>query len=119
MEEIAKACTTDKYVGTHIVMDHGEGIPYALESMYKSHGVDYLSDNGSTANGYVNSPEAVETTEFLAGLIAKGYANVDLITDEFVNGACATEIMGSWEVVLHLTMILQWMNTRTILCQYL
>lgn len=98
MEEIAKACTTDSYVGTHIVMDHGEGIPYALEPMYKSNGVDYLSDDGSVANGYVNSPEAVETTEFLAGLIAKGYANVDPITDEFINGACATEIMGSWEV---------------------
>ena len=98
MEEIAKACTTDKYVGTHIVMDHGEGIPYALEPMYISNGVDYLSADGSTATGYVNSPEAVETTEFLAGLIAKGYANVDPITDEFINGACATEIMGSWEV---------------------
>jgi ABC-type glycerol-3-phosphate transport system substrate-binding protein len=97
-EELAKQCTTDKYVGTHIVMDHGEGLPYALEPMYVSNGVDYISDDGSKAQGYVNSPESVETTAFLAGLIAKGYANVDPITDEFLNGACATEIQGSWDV---------------------
>lgn len=97
-EALAAQCTTDNYVGTRIVMDHGEGIPYALEPMYKSNGVDYLSDDGSKANGYLNSKEAVETTAFLAGMIAKGYANVDPISDEFLNGACATEIMGSWDV---------------------
>jgi ABC-type glycerol-3-phosphate transport system substrate-binding protein len=97
-EELAKQCTTDSYVGAHIVMDHGEGLPYALEPMYISNGVDYISDDGTTATGYVNSAEAVETTSFLAGLIAKGYANVDPITDEFLNGACATEIQGSWDV---------------------
>ena len=99
-EELAKQCTTDSYVGTHIVMDHGEGLPYALEPMYISNGKDYISDDGSTAQGYVNSPEAVETTAFLAGLIAKCYANVDPITDEFLNGACATEIQGSWDVTV-------------------
>jgi len=99
-EELAKQCTTDSYVVTHIVMDHGEGLPYALEPMYISNGKDYISDDGSTAQGYVNSPEAVETTAFLAGLIAKGYANVDPITDEFLNGACATEIQGSWDVTV-------------------
>ena len=35
---------------------------------------------------------------FLANFIAKGYANVDPITDEFLNKACATMIGGSWEV---------------------
>ena len=32
--EIAEKCTTDDYVGAHIIMDHGEGLPYALEPMY-------------------------------------------------------------------------------------
>lgn len=95
---LAEQCTTDSYVGAHIVMDHGEGLPYALEPMYISNGVDYISADGTTATGYVNSPEAVETTAFLADLIAKGYANVDPITDEFLNGACATELQGSWDV---------------------
>ena len=98
MADIAQKCTTDSYVGTHIVMDHGEGLPYALEPMYISEGKDYISEDGTTAEGYVNSAEAVKTTAFIADFIAKGYANVDPITDEFLNKACATMIGGSWEV---------------------
>ena len=98
MREIAEKCTTDSYVGTHIVMDHGEGLPYALEPMYISQGKDYISDDGTTADTYVNSTEAVKTTAFLAQLIADGYANVDPITDEFLNKACATMLGGSWEI---------------------
>ncbi|MBE5999312.1 MAG: sugar ABC transporter substrate-binding protein [Sarcina sp.] len=98
MAEIAEKCTTDSYVGTHIVMDHGEGLPYALEPMYISEGKDYISEDGTTAEGFVNSDEAVKTTAFIANFIAKGQANVDPITDEFLNKACATMIGGSWEV---------------------
>lgn len=95
---LAEQCTTADYVGGHIVMDHGEGLPYALEPLYVSNGVDFISDDGTTAEGYVNSAEAVEVTTWLADMIAKGYANVDPITDEFINGACATQLQGSWDV---------------------
>lgn len=98
MAEIAEKCTTDSYVGAHIIMDHGEGLPYALEPMYLSAGMDYISEDGAEAEGYVNSEEAVSTTTYLADLIAKGYANIDPIDDEFLNGACATMLGGSWEV---------------------
>ena len=98
MAEIAEKCTTDNYVGTHIIMDHGEGLPYALEPMYISEGKDYISEDGKEADGYVHSEEAVKTTSYLADLIAKGYANIEPITDEFLNGACATMLGGSWEV---------------------
>lgn len=98
MAEIAEKCTTDDYVGAHIIMDHGEGLPYALEPMYLSAGKDYISEDGAEAEGYVNSEEAVTTTAYLADMIAKGYANVDPIENEFLNGACATMIGGSWEV---------------------
>ena len=66
--------------------------------MYISKGKDYISEDGTEAEGYVDSEEAVATTEFLADLIAKGYASVDPIQDEFLNKACATMIGGSWEV---------------------
>ncbi len=100
LEEIAKKCTTDKYVGTHIIMDHGEGLPYALEPMFLSNGKDFVSEDGSTAEGYVNSKECVETANYLAGLISNGYANIDPIQDEFLNGACATMLGGSWDVAI-------------------
>ena len=51
--EIAEKCTTDDYVGTHIIMDHGEGLPYALEPLYLSAGKDYISEDGKEADGYV------------------------------------------------------------------
>lgn len=98
LTEIAKKCTTKDYVGTHIIMDHGEGLPYALEPMFISNGKDFVSDDGTTAEGYVNSKESVETADYLANLIANGYANIDPIEDEFLNGACATMIGGSWDV---------------------
>lgn len=100
LEVIAQKCTTDNYVGTHIIMDHGEGLPYALEPMFISNGKDFISDDGSTAEGYVNSPECVETAEYLANLIANGYANIDPIQDEFLNGACATMLGGSWDIAI-------------------
>lgn len=100
LEEIAEKCTTDSYVGTHIIMDHGEGLPYALEPMFISNGKDFVSDDGSMADGYINSAECVETAEYLANLIAKGYANIDPIQDEFLNGACATMLSGSWDVMI-------------------
>ncbi len=98
LAEIAEKCTTDKYVGTHIIMDHGEGLPYALEPMFISNGKDFVSDDGATAEGYINSKESVEAANYLADLIAKGYANIDPIQDEFLNGACATMLGGSWDV---------------------
>lgn len=100
LEAIAEKCTTADYVGTHIIMDHGEGLPYALEPMFISNGKDFISDDGAVAEGYLNSAESVETAEFLANLIAKGYANIDPIQDEFLNGACATMIGGSWDVAI-------------------
>lgn len=98
LEEIAEKCTTADYVGTHIIMDHGEGLSYALEPMFLSNGKDFVSEDGSTAEGYINSPECVEAAEYLANMIANGYANIDPIQDEFLNGACATMLGGSWDV---------------------
>lgn len=100
LADIAEKCTTDQYVGTHIIMDHGEGLPYALEPMFISNGKDFVSEDGSEAEGYVNSKECVETAQYLADFIAKGYANIDPIQDEFLNGACATMLGGSWDVAI-------------------
>ena len=52
-------------------MDHGEGLPYALEPMYISEGKDYISEDGKEADGYVNSEEAVKTTSYPCGSYCK------------------------------------------------
>ena len=78
--------------------DKGEGLPYVLEQFWISNGTDLVSEDGSTASGYVNSDKGIEAAAFLNGLIQKGYANVEPIQQEFHNGKCATMLGGSWEV---------------------
>ena len=97
-KEIAKALTKDGVVGTNIIMDKGEGLPYVLEQFWISNGTDFVSEDGSTAEGYVNSPEGVEAAAFLNSIIQEGYANIDPIQKEFHNGKAATMLGGSWEV---------------------
>lgn len=96
--DAAKKLTKGDVVGTNIIMDKGEGLPYVLEQFWISNGTDFVSEDGSTADGYINSPEGVEAAEFLNSLIQEGCANIDPIQKEFHNGRAATMLGGSWEV---------------------
>ncbi len=96
--DAAKKLTKDDVVGTNIIMDKGEGLPYVLEQFWISNGTDLISADGSQADGYINSPEGVEAAEFLNSLIQEGCANIDPIQKEFHNGRAATMLGGSWEV---------------------
>lgn len=96
--DAAKRLTKDGVVGTNIIMDKGEGLPYVLEQFWISNGTDLVSADGSRADGYINSPEGIEAAEFLNSLIQDGYANIDPIQKEFHNERAATMLGGSWEV---------------------
>lgn len=97
-EEAAKKLTTNTVAGTNIIMDQGEGLPYVLEQFWISNGTDFVSDDGTTADGYINSQQGIEAASFLNDLIQKGYANISPIQQEFHNGNAATMLGGSWEV---------------------
>lgn len=96
--EAAEKLTKDGVMGTNIIMDKGEGIPYVLEQFWISAGTDLVSEDGSKADGYINSEAGVEAATFLNGLIQNGYANLDPIQKEFHNERAATMLGGSWEV---------------------
>lgn len=96
--DAARKLTKDGVVGTNIIMDKGEGLPYVLEQFWISNGTDLVSADGSRAEGYINSPEGIEAAEFLNSLIQNGYANIDPIQKEFHNERAATMLGGSWEV---------------------
>jgi fructooligosaccharide transport system substrate-binding protein len=96
--EIAAKLTTTDVVGTNIIMDKGEGLPYVMEQFWISNGTDFVSEDGSVAEGYINSEKGIEAATFLNGLIQDGYANVEPMQQEFHNGKCATMLGGSWEV---------------------
>lgn len=96
--EIAEKLTTDTVVGTNIIMDQGEGLPYVLEQFWISNGTDFISDDATTAEGYINGEKGIEAATFLNNLIQNGYANVNPIQQEFHNGNAATMLGGSWDV---------------------
>lgn len=94
----AKKLTTDDYVGTNIIMDKGEGIIYALGQFFTEGGAEFVNEDGSKADGYVNSDASVKTAEYLNEFIKNGYANLDPVKDEFLNGKAATLLGGSWNI---------------------
>lgn len=96
--DVAGKLTKDGVMGTNIIMDKGEGLPYVLEQFWISNGTDFVSEDGSKADGYINSQAGVEAATFLNELIQNGYANLDPIQKEFHNGRAATMLGGSWEV---------------------
>ncbi len=97
--ENAKKLTTDEYVGTNIIMDKGEGLSYALGSFLIENQTSFVNEDGTEAEGYINGEKSVETVEYLAKFIEEGYANIDPIKDEFLNGYAATMLGGSWNIV--------------------
>lgn len=96
--DVAEKLTKDGVMGTNIIMDKGEGLPYVLEQFWISNGTDFVSEDGSKADGYINSEAGVEAATFLNGLIQNGYANLDPIQKEFHNERAATMLGDSWEV---------------------
>jgi len=97
-KEVAKKLTKNGVVGTNIVMDKGEGLPYVLEQFWISNGTDFVNKDGSKAEGYINGPKGIEAAKFLASLVKEGYAHADPIQKEFHTGKAATMLGGSWEV---------------------
>ena len=77
--DVAGKLTKDGVMGTNIIMDKGEGLPYVLEQFWISNGTDFVSEDGSKADGYINSQAGVEAATFLNELIQNGYANLDPI----------------------------------------
>ena len=75
--DIAGKLTTSDVAGTNIIMDKARDFPYVLEQFWISNGTDFVSEDGSKADGYVNSEKGVEAANFLNSLIQDGYANID------------------------------------------
>ena len=79
----------------------GEWFPYAYSPLMQSFGGD-LVDRSSfeSADGVINSPEAVAFGEWLGSTFANGYANPAQTGDrtEFIAGTIAVQYNGNWAV---------------------
>ena len=96
--ENAGKLTTDDYVGTNLITDKGEGIIYGLSSFWNEADAPLISEDGTTAEGYVNSDASIEVANYINQFFQNGYANTDPVTDEFLTGHAATMLSGTWNI---------------------
>lgn len=69
-----------------------------------NNGADHMSQDGTRAVGYMDSPKAVEAVKFLEDMVKKGLAPsisqaAALGVDPFANGQAAMAISGHWSMV--------------------
>jgi fructooligosaccharide transport system substrate-binding protein len=75
----------------------GEGPAYFKMPLLWQFGANVISPDGSTAQGYLNSPEALEALQFYQDLYRKhGVAAVEMPPAPFENDKLGMTILGSW-----------------------
>lgn len=79
----------------------GEWFPYAFSPIMQSFGGDLINrDTYESADGAINSPEAVAFGDWFGSTFADGYANPAQTGDrtEFIAGTIAIQYNGNWAV---------------------
>lgn len=77
----------------------GESPAYFKMPLLWQFGADVLSPDATTADGYLNSNEALEALQFYQDLYQKHkVAAVELPPDPFITGKLAMTVMGSWSL---------------------
>lgn len=77
----------------------GEGPAYFKMPILWQFGADVISPDGSTAEGYLNSPEAIDALQFYQDLYRRhGVASVDMPHAPFETDKLGMTILGSWAI---------------------
>lgn len=84
--------------GTNMINDKGEWMTYAFEQFWISNGTDIVSEDGTKAEGYVNSEQGIEAANFLKKLADEKLFNIDPTPTEFEEGKAATKLGGTWNI---------------------
>lgn len=95
-EVCQKLTTEDVYGGNFLQEKSGEWLICAFQPFLIANGVEMISEDGSQAEGYINSAAAVETGEYLQKFANEGLINIDPTATEFQEGGCATKLAGAW-----------------------
>lgn len=75
----------------------GEYYSFLYQPFLWSAGTDLLSEDFSQADGYINSPEAVEALEHFQSWHAEGYVDANEDDAAFVDGRSVLSMVGHWE----------------------
>lgn len=95
--EVAKKLNKDGVYGINMDWDLGEGQIYGFAPIVWANGSELVSEDGKVADGYVNSPEAVEALIYYQKFATEGLMNLQPLPNEFEEGKAAMYLMGSWE----------------------
>lgn len=77
----------------------GESAAYFKLPILWQFGADVLSMDGETAEGYLNSPEALNALAFYQDLYqVTEVASADMTSDPFENGVLGMTVLGSWAI---------------------
>lgn len=95
--DICKQMTKDGVYGTNMLVEKsGEWLIVGLQNFFVSNGAGFISEDASTAQGFINSEAAIEAGQYLQKLAQEELMNIDPLSTEFEDGQCATKIAGAW-----------------------
>ena len=93
--EMAKEVSTPEMVGIKIIMNKGEGLIYGLSPLFESAGAPLVSEDGTKAEGYINSEASIEVANTLQKFFTEKLANIDPTPTEFQDRKAAMWIAGN------------------------
>lgn len=93
--EMAKEVSTPEMVGIKIIMNKGEGLIYGLSPLFESAGAPLVSEDGTKAEGYINSKASIEVANTLQKFFTEKLANIDPTPTEFQDRKAAMWIAGN------------------------
>lgn len=93
--DMAKEVATPEMAGIKIIMNKGEGLIYGLSPLFDSAGAPLINEDGTKADGYINSDKAVEVAASLQRFFTDKLANIDPTPTEFQDGKAAMWIAGN------------------------
>jgi fructooligosaccharide transport system substrate-binding protein len=95
---VMKKTAKNGIMGTNMINDKGEWMPYCFEQFWISNGTDLVNKEGTQAEGYVNGEKGLEAANFLAKLAKEKLFNIDPTPTEFEEGKAATKLGGPWNI---------------------
>lgn len=93
--EMAKEVSTPEMVGIKIIMNKGEGLIYGLSPLFESAQAPLISEDGTKAEGFINSDKSVEIASDLQRFFTEKLANIDPTPTEFQDQKAAMWIAGN------------------------
>lgn len=99
--EVAQQLTTEDRYGLNLFMNYGVGewLTFMGAPFVWSNNGELISEDGTTVDGYLNSPETVESLEFVKTLFEEEVVSLTPGEMQFEEGNAAMALGGPWIAV--------------------